>query len=116
MFFYCFQVRRFERLCPVQLLVPNNLKTSETEGASSSKATGKAQKKTGIFASRERIHGKIQILDGYQTQEMKDTFFPINYFKSSTKLLKKFLFIKIFYISKIILRLKNAEGIIIQIS
>ena len=76
----------------------------------------KAQKKTGIFASRERNHGKIQTLDDYQTQEMKDTFFPINYFKSSTKLLKKFLFIKILYISKMILRLKNAEGMIIQIS
>ena len=47
---------------------------------------------------------------------MKDTFFPINYFKSSTKLLKKFRFIKILYVSKMILRLKNTEGMIIQIS
>ena len=104
---YCFQIRRFKRLCPVQLLVHNNLKTSETEGASSSKTTGKSSKEDRNFASRERIHGKIQ---------MKDTFFPVNYFKSSTKLLKKFLFIKILYISKMILRLKNAEGMIIQIS
>ena len=48
--FYCFQVRQFERLCPVQLLVHNNLKTSETEPLP--KLLEKAQKKTGIFASR----------------------------------------------------------------
>ena len=47
--FYCFQVRRFERLCPVQLLVHNNLKTSETEGASSSKTTGKSSKEDRNF-------------------------------------------------------------------
>ena len=60
-----------------------------------------------MLLERERIHGKIQILDGYQTQEMKDTFFPINYFKSSTKLLKKFRFIKILHISKMIFKVEE---------
>ena len=50
--FYCFQVRRFERLCPVQLLVLNNLKTSETEGAFSSKTTGKSSKEDRKYLHR----------------------------------------------------------------
>ena len=112
--FYCFQVGRFERLCPVQLLVHNNLKTSETEGASSSKTTGKSSKEDRNFCIKGKNPWENTNLGN--TQEMKDTFFPVNYFKSSTKLLKKFLFIKILFISKMILRLKNAEGMIIQIS